>query len=91
MFGALEEAKSLVEMTAMRLAARDDRASEYVAGTAAKVFTSARFVGEQGIQLHGGIGMTDAYPAGHYYKRLLTLEGLFGSAAHHLGRYAESI
>ncbi|MGD9862903.1 MAG: acyl-CoA dehydrogenase family protein [Pseudodonghicola sp.] len=88
MFGATEEARALTDLTAMRLAEGDPRASALVAAMAAKVLACARFVGEQGIQLHGGIGMTDAYPVGHYYKRLLTLEGVFGSAAHHLGRYA---
>jgi len=88
MFGATEEARALTDLTAMRLAEGDPRASALVAAMAAKVLACARFVGEQGIQLHGGIGMTDAYPVGHYYKRLLTLEGVFGGAAHHLGRYA---
>jgi alkylation response protein AidB-like acyl-CoA dehydrogenase len=55
------------------------------------VFALMRFVGEQGIQLHGGIGMTDEYPVGHYYKRLLTIEALFGSAAHHLQRFATAL
>ncbi|MEO9611848.1 MAG: acyl-CoA dehydrogenase family protein [Nitratireductor sp.] len=91
MFGALEEASALTEMTAMRLAEGEEGAARTVAGTAARVFALMRFVGEQGIQLHGGIGMTDEYPVGHYYKRLLTIEALFGSAAHHLQRFATAL
>jgi alkylation response protein AidB-like acyl-CoA dehydrogenase len=48
--------------------------------------SAARFVGGQGIQLHGGIGMTDEYQVGHYYKRLLTLEKMYGDSDWHLDR-----
>jgi alkylation response protein AidB-like acyl-CoA dehydrogenase len=46
---------------------------------------SARFVGQQCIQMHGGIGVTDEYVAGHYFKRLTVLETSFGDTLHHLG------
>ena len=46
---------------------------------------SARFVGQQCIQLHGGIGVTDEYIASHYFKRLTMLEMQFGDTLHHLG------
>ncbi|CAN7471758.1 acyl-CoA dehydrogenase family protein [Variovorax sp. LjRoot290] len=60
--------------------------------SAAKVLlaSSARFVGGQGIQLHGGIGLTDEYPIGHYYKRLLALTTLYGDGDWHLGRFVEA-
>jgi alkylation response protein AidB-like acyl-CoA dehydrogenase len=60
--------------------------------SAAKVMlgNAGRFVGGQGIQLHGGIGMTDEYQVGHYYKRLLVLEKLYGDADWHLGRFIET-
>ncbi|MCU0967523.1 MAG: acyl-CoA dehydrogenase family protein [Rubrivivax sp.] len=45
---------------------------------------SMRFVGQQGIQLHGGIGCTDEYVASHYFKRLTVLETAFGDTLHHL-------
>ena len=44
-----------------------------------------RFVGQQCIQLHGGIGVTDEYVASHYFKRLTVLEMGFGDTLHHLG------
>jgi alkylation response protein AidB-like acyl-CoA dehydrogenase len=44
-----------------------------------------RFVGQQCIQLHGGIGVTDEYLASHYFKRLTVLEMTFGDSLHHLG------
>ncbi len=46
---------------------------------------SMRFVGQQCIQLHGGIGVTDEYVASHYFKRLTMLEMTFGDTLHHLG------
>jgi alkylation response protein AidB-like acyl-CoA dehydrogenase len=60
--------------------------------SAAKVMlgTAGRFVGAQGIQLHGGIGMTDEYQIGHYYKRLLALEKLHGDSDWHLDRFIEA-
>ena len=58
--------------------------------SAAKAFTgrAGRFVGEQAIQLHGGIGMTDEYAVGHYVKRLLAIGRSFGDADYHLERFA---
>jgi alkylation response protein AidB-like acyl-CoA dehydrogenase len=47
--------------------------------------TSMRFVGQQCIQLHGGIGVTDEYVASHYFKRLTMLEMAWGDTMHHLG------
>jgi alkylation response protein AidB-like acyl-CoA dehydrogenase len=49
---------------------------------------AARFVGQQSIQLHGGIGMTMEYAIGHYFKRLTAIDTLFGDADHHLALLA---
>ena len=46
---------------------------------------SMRFVGQQCIQLHGGIGVTDEYTAGHYFKRLTVMEMSYGDSMHQLG------
>jgi alkylation response protein AidB-like acyl-CoA dehydrogenase len=46
---------------------------------------SLRFVGQQAVQLHGGIGVTDEYVGSHYFKKLTTLEVQFGDTMHHLG------
>jgi alkylation response protein AidB-like acyl-CoA dehydrogenase len=51
---------------------------------------SARYVGQQAIQLHGGIGMTMEYKAGHYFKRLTMIENLFGDTDYHLAKVAEA-
>ena len=55
-----------------------------------QVGRSARFVGEQAVQLHGGIGVTEEAAIGHYYRRLTLLELLFGDANHHLAALAQA-
>ena len=79
-----EEARAVVHAA---LQALDDNApSAQRAVWAAKVQTarSARFVGSQAIQLHGGMGMTDELAIGHYYKRLTLCETLFGDSEWYL-------
>ena len=49
---------------------------------------SAKFVGQQAIQLHGGIGMTMEYKVGHYFKRVTMIDTMFGDADHHLAALA---
>jgi alkylation response protein AidB-like acyl-CoA dehydrogenase len=51
---------------------------------------SARFVGSQAIQLHGGIGVTEEYAVGHYFKRLSLIQNLFGTAQAHLSNIVET-
>jgi alkylation response protein AidB-like acyl-CoA dehydrogenase len=46
---------------------------------------SMRFVGQQCVQLHGGIGVTDEYVGSHYFKRLTCMELQWGDTLHHLG------
>ncbi|HVV92422.1 MAG TPA: acyl-CoA dehydrogenase family protein [Hyphomicrobiales bacterium] len=86
---ALEQARSMALFATM-MASEDDAGARHRAVAAAKVQIgrSARFVGQQAIQLHGGIGMTMEYPVGHYFKRLTMIDTLFGDADHHLAQLA---
>lgn len=88
---ALEQARSMAMLAAMT-AEETDPAERRKAISAAKVqiCNSGRIVGQQAIQLHGGIGMTFEYKLGHYFKRITAIESLFGDAAHHLGLLARS-
>jgi len=52
---------------------------------------SMRFVGQQAVQLHGGIGVTDEYIVSHYFKKLTQLEMQFGDSMHHLGEVADRL
>jgi alkylation response protein AidB-like acyl-CoA dehydrogenase len=51
-----------------------------------QVNRSCRLVGQEAVQLHGGIGMTMEYLGAHYFKRLTMIESLFGDTTHHLRR-----
>lgn len=84
----VEELRSLV-LAATATAESDDGAARRRAVSAAKIQlgTTARLVGQEAVQMHGGIGMTEEYAIGRYCKRLLACATLFGDADHHLGRY----
>lgn len=86
MLVAVEQARSMALYAAML--ADSENAAERRTGIAAakaQINESARAVGQEAIQLHGGIAMTDAYKVGHYVKRLAVIEKLFGDTDHHLG------
>lgn len=91
MFMALEQARSMA-MLATMMAAGEDAAERRraVAGAKIQLGRSARFIGQQAVQLHGGIGMTMEYAVGHYFKRLTMIDLMFGDADHHLERLAEA-
>jgi pimeloyl-CoA dehydrogenase small subunit len=52
---------------------------------------ASKFVSQNAIQLHGGIGMTEEYAVGHYFRRCMVIEHTFGDTAHHLSRLAERV
>jgi alkylation response protein AidB-like acyl-CoA dehydrogenase len=62
-----------------------------ISGCKAQTTRSAKFVTQQGIQLHGGYGITNEYKVGHHYRRHLVLDALFGNMDYHLNRYASQI
>ena len=66
----------------------DVRARKAVSGLKVQVGKGGRFVGQGAIQLHGGMGMTDELNVGHYFKRLMTIDTLFGNVDYHLKKYA---
>jgi pimeloyl-CoA dehydrogenase small subunit len=86
---ALEQARSMALFATM-MADEPDAIERRKAIAAAKVQIgrSGRFVGQQAIQLHGGIGMTMEYKVGHYFKRVTAIDTLFGDADHHLAELA---
>src|SRR5882757_4306738 len=86
---ALEQARSMA-MFATMMAAEENAAERRNAVAAAKVQIgrSGKFIGQQAIQLHGGIGMTMEYKVGHYFKRVTMIDTMFGDADHHLRQLA---
>ncbi|MEP9352685.1 acyl-CoA dehydrogenase [Xanthobacter sp. KR7-65] len=92
MFVALEQARSMALLATMALE-EDDARERAAALSAAKVQIgrSGRFIGQQAVQLHGGIGMTMEYKVGHLFKRLTMIDKEFGDAEHHLARLADAL
>jgi pimeloyl-CoA dehydrogenase small subunit len=90
MFVAVEQARSMA-MFATMAGDFDDARERATAVAAAKVQIgkSLKFVGQQSIQLHGGIGMTMEARIGHYFKRLTMIENTFGDTDYHLRRVTQ--
>ncbi len=91
MLVALEQARSM-ELYAAMMAEAEDPVARDLAMSAAKVQInrSARFVAQQAVQLHGGIGMTMEYLGAHYFRRLTMIEMMFGDTPHHLRVVADA-
>jgi alkylation response protein AidB-like acyl-CoA dehydrogenase len=90
MFIALEEAISLTQHLNLSLATEELHGSKLASGAKSKVGYAARFIAEQAIQLHGGMGMSDELNVGHYFKRIASINVQFGDPTYHLMRYARS-
>jgi len=85
----LEQARSMAYLAASLCEVEEEsRRAAALAGAKVVIGQAARFVGQQAIQLHGGMGMTDELMVGHYFKRLLAFEVRFGSTDSHLQTYA---
>ena len=85
----LEQARSMSYLAALRCG--DDNATERrraLSAAKAVVGQSCRFVGQQAVQLHGGMGMTEELIVSHWFKRLTAAELMFGDSDTHLQRYA---
>jgi len=91
MLVATEQARSMA-LYATMMCTEADAAERRRAISAAKVQVnkSARFVGQEAVQLHGGIGMTEECQVGHYLRRLTMIEMMFGDTGHHLRRLARA-
>jgi|LNFM01.1.fsa_nt_gb pimeloyl-CoA dehydrogenase small subunit len=91
MFVSVEQAKSMAFYACVMIdepdAVERRRAMHAVK---AQISKSARHVGQEAIQLHGGIGMTMEYKGGHYFKRLTMIDLMYGGADHHLRELAKA-
>lgn len=85
MFLEVEQAVSITLMATLKLDTPERSAA--VSMAKAKVGKGAKFVGQNAVQIHGGIGISNELAVGHFFKRATLIEGLFGSVDHHLDRY----
>ena len=84
-----EEARSMAYVaTAMMDSDDADERARSVAAAKVQIGKSGRFVGQNSIQMHGGMGMTDELKIGHYFKRLTMIDLTFGDQDHHTKRFA---
>ncbi len=85
----LEQARSMAIYAALSVDDADAEARGHAISAAkVQIGKSAKFIGQQAIQLHGGIGVTMEYKAGHYFKRLTMIEQMFGDTDYHLRKLA---
>lgn len=89
MFMEVEQSRSMMLLATLRLADEDARERARAASAAkVQIGRSGRFVGQQAVQLHGGMGMTDELNVGHYFKRLTMIDMSFGNVDWSLKRFA---
>ncbi len=88
----LERGRSMAMLAAMMVEEPDpaERAHN-IAMAKVGVGQASKFMSQNAIQLHGGIGMTEEYAVGHYFRRCMVIEHTFGDTAHHLSRLAEQV
>ncbi|WP_025602439.1 acyl-CoA dehydrogenase family protein [Burkholderia sp. WSM2230] len=84
-----EQARSITYLAAMRYSSEDaDERRRAISAAKVRVGQAARFVGQQAVQLHGGMGVTNEVAAAHLFKRLAMIETTLGDVDHHLARFA---
>ena len=89
MFIAHQEALSLMQHLNLSLSADDAGLSRLASGAKSKIGYAGRFIADQAVQLHGGMGMTDELNVGHFFKRISSINIQFGDPAYHVLRYAQ--
>lgn len=85
----LEQSISAVYLAVLNLTADPHTRARAVSAAKATIGRAARFIGQNAVQLHGGMGMTEELAIGHYFKRLTAVQYEYGSTDHHVTRYAK--
>ncbi|MCW9039835.1 MAG: acyl-CoA dehydrogenase family protein, partial [Rhodospirillales bacterium] len=88
MFMETEQTKSLLYRAAMSMDSGRPDAARCVSALKVQTGKAGRFVGQQAVQIHGGMGMTYELNVGHYFKRLTMINSLFGNIDYHMRRFA---
>ena len=85
----LEQSAAAVFLATLNLGADPATRARAVSAAKATIGRAARFVGQNAVQLHGGMGMTEELAIGHYFKRLTAVQYEYGTTDHHVTRYAQ--
>ncbi len=92
MFMAQEQGRSMAMLATMLIDNPDDTARAHdIALAKVGVGQAGRYVSQSAVQVHGGIGMTEEYAVGHYFRRCMVIERLFGDPAYYLAKLAEGL
>lgn len=89
MFINYEQSSSMALMVTLKLDENETERKKAASAAKVQIGKAGRFVGQNAVQVHGGMGMTDELNVGHYFKRLTMLDALYGNVDHHLKRYAQ--
>jgi alkylation response protein AidB-like acyl-CoA dehydrogenase len=86
MFMETEFSKSFL----LKVLATEDKneRTKLIYGLKNQIAKAGKYVGEEAVQLHGGMGVTEEMSIGHYFKRLTTIRTIFGNSDYHLKRYS---
>ncbi|MGH8807860.1 MAG: acyl-CoA dehydrogenase family protein [Noviherbaspirillum sp.] len=89
MFMQTEQARSMATLAAVKVSSADvNERRRTVSAAKARIGQALKYVGQQAVQLHGGMGVTNELPAAHHFKRLTMIEVTLGDTDHHLARFA---
>jgi pimeloyl-CoA dehydrogenase small subunit len=92
MLMSLEQGRSMAMLAAMMVDESDaNERAHNIAMAKVGVGQAGRFVSQNAVQLHGGIGMTEELAVGHYFRRCMVIERLFGDTAHYLAKLAAEV
>ena len=87
MYMEVEQAAAAALLAVLKLDEDEATRARAVSAAKATIGRAAQFVGQQAVQLHGGMGVTEELAIGHYFKRLTAMQFEFGSTDHHVTRY----
>src|SRR5260370_26251623 len=88
MFMNVEQSSSITLMATLKLDESETERKKAASAAKVQIGKAGRFIGQNAVQIHGGMGMTDELSVGNYFKRLTAIENQFGTVDHHLARYA---
>lgn len=88
MFMNYEQSVSITYMVTLKLGEGEAERKKAASAAKVQIGKAGRFIGQNAVQLHGGMGMTDELNVGHYFKRLTMIDTMFGNVDYHLKRYA---
>ena len=92
MLMAAEQSRSMAIIAAVHADSKDAaERSRSIAAAKAYIGQAGRLVGQQAVQLHGGMGVVDEHVVSHYFKRLTMIDITFGDADYHLGRFSDTL